>query len=136
MIAKGLFIEHAEFSNNLYGTSFEAVRNVLDQNKNVILDIDMQGVLQLKQTLENNQKLMGKPLYVFLAPPSVTALEQRLRARGTETEETLATRLKAAIAELEWGKKPGNCDYIITNTYIDTAYHDLIECFKREKILK
>jgi guanylate kinase len=136
MVKKGLFIEHAEFSDNLYGTSFESVRNVLDQKKNVILDIDMQGVLQLKEKLSKDEALLGKPLYIFLAPPSVEILEQRLRARGSETERSLVPRLQAAKTELAWGTKPGACDYIITNNDLETAYHDLIKCFKREKILE
>ena len=85
LISRNEFIETAEFSGNQYGTSKQSVQDVLQSGKICILDIDVQGVKAVKRTAL-------KPKYVFIKPPSLQALEQRLRARGTETEESLAKR--------------------------------------------
>ena len=112
------FIENAEFSGNLYGTSKSAVQDVLKAGRICILDIDTQGVRAVKKTdLE--------PHYVFIKPPSLAVLEQRLRARGTETEESLSKRLGAAAAEMEYGETPGNFDTIIINDDLNNAYKAL-----------
>ncbi|KAJ3255630.1 hypothetical protein HK103_006155 [Boothiomyces macroporosus] len=127
MISKGLFIESAEFSGNIYGTSFESVKQILSQGKNVILDIEMQGVKQLQQKMKTQPELIGsKILYIFIAPPSIADLEKRLKGRGTETEESLKQRLETAKGELKWGLEPGNVDYVITNTEVDKAYNELL----------
>eukprot|EP00088_Acartia_fossae_P010556 TRINITY_DN15284_c0_g1_i1.p1 TRINITY_DN15284_c0_g1~~TRINITY_DN15284_c0_g1_i1.p1 ORF type:complete len:239 (+),score=57.83 TRINITY_DN15284_c0_g1_i1:93-809(+) len=115
LIAKGAFIEHAEFSGNMYGTSKDAVQHVLKSGKICILDIDVQGVKSVKNT-------DLKPKYVFIKPPSLEVLEERLRGRGTETEESLNKRLSAAASELEYGETEGNFDIIIVNDEVDKAY--------------
>ena len=102
----------------MYGTSKTAVRKVLDSGKICILDIDVQGVKAVKKT-----DLGAK--YVFIKPPSLQVLEQRLRSRGTETEESLAKRLGAAAAEMEYGETPGNFDAIIVNDELEVAYKHL-----------
>lgn len=125
-IAKDKFIEHAEFASNIYGTSYAAVDDVLRSDKHVILDIDMQGVLQLQQALKSGKaKLSGKPLFIFIAPPSVADLEKRLKGRGTENNESLARRLEAAKRELDWGMKEGSVDVIIVNDDVEKAYERL-----------
>ncbi|KAJ3293463.1 hypothetical protein HK104_004434 [Borealophlyctis nickersoniae] len=125
-VAEGKFIESAEFAGNMYGTSYKAVEDVLSSGRHVILDIDMQGVLQLQNQLASGQaKLSGKPLFIFVAPPSVAELEKRLRGRGTETDESAAKRLEAAKKELEWGTKEGAVDAVIVNDDLDKAYGDL-----------
>ncbi|KAI9209589.1 P-loop containing nucleoside triphosphate hydrolase protein [Polychytrium aggregatum] len=125
-ISVGKFIESAEFSGNIYGTSYRAIEDVLASGKNVILDIDMQGVLILQRQLASGeQKLSGKPLFVFIAPPNVQELEKRLKGRGTENEESLAKRLDAAKRELEWGLKPGSVDAVIVNDDVEKAYVEL-----------
>ena len=82
LVGKGEFIENAEFSGNMYGTSKKAVEEVLARGRICILDIDVQGVKAVKKTDLS-------PLLVFMQPPSLEVLEQRLRDRGTETEESL-----------------------------------------------
>ncbi|XP_042869372.1 guanylate kinase-like isoform X1 [Penaeus japonicus] len=119
-ISGGEFIEHAVFSGNMYGTSKKAVKDVLASGRICILDIDTQGVMQVKNT-------DLKPHYVFIKPPSLEDLEKRLRARGTETEESLAKRLNTAQRELEYGAVPGNFDKIIVNDVVDKAYSELRE---------
>jgi guanylate kinase len=109
------FIEHAEFSGNLYGTSKKAVNDVIHSGKICVLDVDVQGVKSLKKT-------DLKPIYIFIMPPSVDELEKRLRNRGTETEASLKKRLDAAQAELEYSKEKDAFHHIIVNDNLDRAY--------------
>ena len=93
MIRQGELLEHAEFVGNCYGTPRSQVEQRLEQGITVILDIEVQGAAQVKA-------VMPEAVTVFLAPPSLEALEQRLRKRGTETEEVIASRLETARKEL------------------------------------
>lgn len=93
MVEQGELLEHAEFVGNCYGTPRSQVTARLEQGIIVVLDIEVQGAAQVKA-------LMPEALAVFLAPPSLEALEQRLRGRGTETEETIRSRLETAKKEL------------------------------------
>ena len=120
LVRAGEFIESTEFSGNMYGTSRTAVQKVLDTGRICILDIETKGVRAIKQT-------EMKPRLVFLKPPSLEVLEERLRARGTETEESLAKRLGAAAAEMEYGEKEGNFHTIIVNDTLEAAYCKLRE---------
>nr|KAF6348670.1 guanylate kinase 1 [Myotis myotis] len=124
-IAAGDFIEHAEFSGNLYGTSKAAVRVVQAMNRICVLDVDLQGVRNLKKT-------DLRPIYIFVQPPTLEVLEQRLRQRNTETEESLAKRLAAAQADMESSKEPGLFDLIIVNDNLDKAYWSLKEALSEE----
>uniref|UniRef100_A0A8C4MH76 Guanylate kinase n=1 Tax=Equus asinus asinus TaxID=83772 RepID=A0A8C4MH76_EQUAS len=124
-IAAGDFIEHAEFSGNLYGTSKAAVRAVQAMNRICILDVDLQGVRNIKKT-------DLRPIYIFVQPPSLEVLEQRLRQRNTETEESLAKRLAAARADMESSKEPGLFDLVIINDSLDEAYRTLREALSEE----
>ncbi|XP_060772555.1 guanylate kinase isoform X4 [Neoarius graeffei] len=117
-IAKGDFIESAEFSGNMYGTSKAAVQAVQAQNLICILDIDMQGVKSIKRTNLN-------PIYVSIQPPTMDVLEKRLRARQTESEDSLRKRLQAALMEMEFSKEPGQFDVVIVNDNLDEAYEKL-----------
>jgi len=118
LVKEGAFLEHAIFSGNMYGTSKAAVDTVASSGKICILDIDVQGVKLIKQSeLEPN--------YVFIKPPNREALEERLRARRTESAESLAKRLAAAEAEMVYGETPGNFDLVIVNDDLERAYSDL-----------
>jgi len=114
------FIEHATFSGNTYGTSKAAVRTVVEEGKICILDIDTQGVIQIKKTDLN-------PLFVFIKPPSMEELERRLRGRQTETEESIQKRLSVAASEIEYGDTPGNFDLIIVNDDVEAAGNKMKE---------
>ena len=118
LVADGAFLEYATFSGNNYGTSRAAVETVKQEGKICILDIDVQGVKNIKRTDLN-------PDYVFIKPPSRAALEERLRARRTENEESLAKRLSAAASEMDYGETEGNFDLIIVNDDLERAYADL-----------
>jgi len=117
-IAQGDFIESATYSGNMYGTSKKAVEDVQRNNKICILDIDTQGVKLIKKTTLN-------PILIFMKPPSMEVLEERLRARSTETEESLEKRMSMAKIEMEYGNEPGNFDTIIVNDELPKAYEDL-----------
>lgn len=114
-IDQGQFIESAEFSGNLYGTSKSAVHAVQRQNLICILDIDMQGVKSIKKTDLN-------PIYVSIQPPSVQELEKRLRDRNTESEESLEKRLRAACVDIQFSQQEGVFDHIVVNDDLNEAY--------------
>ncbi|KDR65746.1 hypothetical protein GALMADRAFT_81603 [Galerina marginata CBS 339.88] len=114
LIEQGAFVEHAEFSGNLYGTSFETVRRVQQQGRRCILDIEAQGVRQIKNTNLN-------PVYLFISPPSLSALRSRLQQRGTETESSVQKRLATALSEIQFAKESAH-DLVIVNDELDRAY--------------
>ncbi|XP_051726594.1 guanylate kinase isoform X2 [Ctenopharyngodon idella] len=124
-IANGEFIENAEFSGNMYGTSKAAVQAVQAKNLICILDIDMQGVKNIKRTDLN-------PIYVSIQAPSMDILEKRLRDRKTESEESLQKRLHAAKVDMEISKEPGLFDVVITNDDLDVAYGKLKDALLEE----
>ncbi|XP_045539576.1 guanylate kinase [Papilio machaon] len=119
-IEKGEFLETATFSGNMYGTSKQAVEHVRRTGRICVLDIEMEGVKQVKKTDLD-------PLLVFVMPPSIEELERRLRARNTEQEDALKKRLETAKREIEFGEQPGNFHIIILNDNLDKAYSDLCE---------
>ncbi|XP_076235481.1 guanylate kinase isoform X2 [Calliopsis andreniformis] len=117
-IEQGEFLETATFTGNLYGTSKQAVEDVQKAGRVCVLDIDIQGMKQIKQS-------SLEPLYVFVKPPSMDELEARLRKRNTETEDSLKQRLSIAKTEIEYGEKPGNFDLVIENDNFSKAYEKL-----------
>mmetsp|Transcript_30630 Transcript_30630/g.47005 ORF Transcript_30630/g.47005 Transcript_30630/m.47005 type:complete len:420 (-) Transcript_30630:173-1432(-) len=121
-IDEGKFVESAEVHGNYYGTSIAAVETVQNAGKICILDIDVQGVRNVK-------KSSLKPLYLFIAPPSVEELEKRLRGRGTETEESIQKRLGNASKELEYGQQAGNFDRVFVNADLKSTFEDMVMSF-------
>uniref|UniRef100_A0A8C9ZQ30 Guanylate kinase n=1 Tax=Sander lucioperca TaxID=283035 RepID=A0A8C9ZQ30_SANLU len=117
-IDNGEYIENAEFSGNLYGTSKAAIEDVQAKNLICILDVDIQGVKRIKETDLN-------PIYISIQPPSMEILEKRLRDRQTETEESLQKRLEAARIDMELSNEPGVFDVVIINDDLERAYEEL-----------
>lgn len=114
------YIEHAEVHANIYGTREDAVTKVHDEGKLCLLDVDKNGVKQIK--------MHGLPArFVFVAPRSVEVLENRLRSRGTETEEQIQLRLKNALSEMEYGLAKDNFDLVLVNENLDDAYGTLVK---------
>ena len=109
------FLEWAEFSGNLYGTQKAYVQEKLAQGKNMILEIDTKGALNVK-------KIMPEATLIFILPPSFEELEARLRGRHTETEEAIQKRLKSTKLEMENSKF---FDYQIINDSIENAVLNL-----------
>ena len=118
---RGEFIETAEFAGNMYGTSRGAINRLQMAGQICVLDIEMHGVHQIKKTPGLD------PHYVFIKPPSLEALEVRLRDRKTETEESIKKRLERAVEELEYGAKAENFDLVITNDTLENAAAELRE---------
>ncbi|KAF3905739.1 hypothetical protein AA313_de0202283 [Arthrobotrys entomopaga] len=120
LIKDGKFIETAEFSENLYGTSIQAVKDVQAAGRICILDIEMEGVKQVKNTVLNDTST-----FIFVQPPSVEELRRRLEGRNTESPEDLQRRLAQAEKELEFAKTPGVHDKIIVNDELERAFQEL-----------
>lgn len=109
------FLEWAEFAGNRYGTKRKYIRQCLDEGKDIILEIDTQGALQVKQQ-------MPEAVLIFICPPSIEALENRLRGRHTEDEATIQKRLDAVKTELERAEK---FDYRVVNDDLENAICEL-----------
>jgi len=117
-ISNGEFIEYTQFSGNYYGTSKKAVKEVQESGRICILDVEIEGVKNLKKTDLN-------PRFVFIKPPDTLELEKRLRGRGTDAEECIQKRLLRASEEMDYGETPGNFDLILVNDDIEEAYNTL-----------
>ncbi len=109
------FLEWAEFAGNRYGTKKKYIQQCLAEGKDIILEIDTQGALQVK-------KKMPEAVLIFICPPSIEALENRLRGRHTEDEATIQKRLQEVKTELE---RAENFDYKVVNDDLDKAIGDL-----------
>jgi len=115
MIAQGEFLEHAEVFDNLYGTGRRNVESALEAGRDLLLEIDWQGAVQVRSRLP-------EAIDVFILPPSREALEQRLRGRGTDSEEVIQRRLKDSVTELSrWHE----FRYVVVNDHFDRALADL-----------
>ncbi|KAF4441746.1 guanylate kinase [Fusarium acutatum] len=117
LIAKDGFVEHAQFGSNLYGTSKATIEEQTAKGKVVVLDIEMEGVKQVKASSIDAR-------YVFVSPPDTEELEKRLRGRGTETEESIQQRLTRAQDELAWAKN-AEFDKILVNDDLEKTYQEL-----------
>ena len=128
-VQANLFLEHAVVHGNLYGTSWKSLRDVQEQDKRCLLDIDVQGVQALKkQTVYSGAN--WKPRYIFVAPPSLDILLERLASRGTEDELSLKRRTAMAQTEVEYGLQKGNFDGIIINDDLDNACREFTQLVK------
>lgn len=105
MLAQDQFLEHAQVFDNFYGTSRHAVEQTLAQGVDVILEIDWQGARQIRQMLPNCTS-------IFILPPSLEILQQRLRGRGQDDEPIIQRRLAEAVAEMSHHHE---FDYLIVN---------------------
>ena len=114
-IRAGDFVEHAEVHGNMYGTLREPMQAAIAAGKTYLVEIDVQGALQLKA-------LEVDGIYVFVAPPSFEVLRQRLSGRGTETPEVLERRLKKAEDEYRERVK---YDHIVVNDDLDRAVTEI-----------
>ncbi|XP_053205676.1 guanylate kinase-like [Panonychus citri] len=114
-IKENEFIEFTEFSGNLYGTSKKAMEHVQKNGKICILDLEIEGV-------KNMKKSNFRPLFIFVKPPSLEALEQRLRDRATESDENIERRLKRAKEDLNMEGIENYFDLILINEDLDQAY--------------
>ena len=115
MVERGEFLEWAEVHGNLYGTSRGAIEALIAGGRDVVLEIDWQGALQIKTLFPN-------AILVFILPPSWEELKQRLTRRGEDQPEVIATRLANARIEVSQAR---NFDFVIINALFETALFDL-----------
>lgn len=114
-IARDEFLEYAEFVGNFYGTPREYVYKAMNQGRDVILDIEIQGALQVSQK-------MPEAVRIFIAPPSWDELERRLTDRGTDSEEKIQKRLLRAKVEVQTAH---TYDYFVINDTVENAVEEL-----------
>ena len=115
MVERGEFFEWAQVHGHLYGTSRNAIEERLLNGEDVVLEIDWQGALQIKQ-------IFAHAVLIFILPPSWPELEQRLRRRGEDKPEVIATRLANARTEAAQAQ---HFDFVIVNSLFETALFDL-----------
>ncbi|MBR1969661.1 MAG: guanylate kinase [Clostridia bacterium] len=122
-IAKGEFLENAVFCGNRYGTPKKAVLEMLESGKNVILEIEVQGAMQVRSHYPEG-------VFVFVIPPSLKELENRLRGRNTETDDVIKKRLERAKQEFALCEK---YNYILMNDNLGDALSKLEAIMKAER---
>jgi guanylate kinase len=111
MIENDQLLEYAEYVGNYYGTPIDYVRKTLDEGKDVFLEIEVQGATQVR-------KKFPEGLFIFLAPPSLSELENRIVTRGTESEDLIKSRMKAAREEIYMMSL---YDYVVENDQVELA---------------
>src|SRR5699024_11984500 len=109
LIGKGKLLEYAEYVGNYYGTPVDYVKQTLEAGKDVFLEIEVQGAKQVREKFPEG-------LFIFLMPPSLEELASRLGGRGTETDDTIRTRLETARKEIQLMSL---YDYIVENDNIE-----------------
>lgn len=112
-IQNGEFIEYANVHGNYYGTSRADIERAMKSGKSIILDIDVKGADIVRKAMP------GQVLSVFISPPDLKILEQRLRGRGTDSDEAIQKRMRNAIEEMN---HQGSYDTVIVNNVLDDAY--------------
>lgn len=122
LIDEGAFLEWAQYNGNYYGTLKEPVLKNLNDGKNVILEIDVKGALQVMENFSDG-------VYIFIAPPDEKALFERLKNRGTETDEEIERRLGAAKEEL---KLKDRYDYVVINDVVENAVLEIEKIINKE----
>lgn len=122
MIKNGELIEWAEYVGNYYGTPRKAVENQLAEGKDVLLEIEMQGGMLVKEQFP-------EALLLFVTPPSFRELENRLIGRGTETEDEIARRMQRATEEIAYMP---SYDYLIINDELEQAIQDVHQIIQTE----
>ena len=126
MIDDAAFLEHANVFGKRYGTSKAEVANKREQGQDVILEIDWQGAQQVRQA-------MPQAISIFILPPSVEALAQRLTSRGEDTQESIAKRLSEARLDMSQAK---HFDYLVINEDFDAAVQDFVAIVRTMRLQK
>lgn len=115
MIERDEFLEHAQVYDNYYGTPRSYVESTLNSGNDVILEIDIQGALRVKEKYPEG-------VFVFIMPPSMEELKNRIKKRGSETEESLLKRFKAAFDEINYVSR---YNYVVMNDFVEDAVKKL-----------
>lgn len=123
-IAKGDFVEFAEVHGHLYGTLREQIERELRGGKVILLAIDVQGGLSIRRAFPEDS------LLIFLAPPSLEVLEQRLRGRGTDAEEEIRRRLARVPMEMEMAS---HYDRLVVNDVVERAAEEILQAIRARR---
>ena len=124
MIKDQHLVEWVEYCGNYYGTPKEYVSRELEKGRNIVLEIDVEGSMKIRDMFKDS-------ILCFIVPPSYEELERRLRGRKTEDEETIQRRLNRAIEEFQYIHQ---YDYIVLNDSIDEAAHRFISIIGAEQM--
>ena len=125
MIKDGKIVEYDKYVDNYYGTPSEPLAEMVGKGQDVLFDITIEGSLAL------NRKFDDDTVTIFILPPSMEELENRLRGRGTETEEKIKKRLEQAKTEI---KRAGEFEYLVTNGDLEQAARDILAIITAEKL--
>lgn len=117
-------LEYAQYCGNYYGTPKKEVEKKLSEGKNVILEIEVQGAMQVKE-------IAPEGVFVFILPPSVSELKKRLLKRGTEEISVIEKRVSEAVGEIKYAEK---YDYVIVNDNLSKAVDDFKTVISAEKM--
>ena len=120
-VANAGYLEYAQVFDNYYGTSRRKTESLMQVGKDVVLEIDWQGARQVREAMP------ATPLSVFIIPPSLEALEQRLRGRGQDSDQVIARRMLDAKEQI---KHYDEYDYLVVNDDFDVALNELSSIFK------
>lgn len=124
-IEEDKFLEYAEFINNYYGTPIEPVKKMLNEGKNVFLEIEILGVLQVIEKIP-------EAVTIFFSPPSIHELERRLIGRGTETPEVIKGRVDRAREEMKYSDNKKIFKYKVVNSNVRKAAEEIKEIIRKE----
>lgn len=125
-IAQNGFLEWAQYVDDYYGTPKEPVEEALDKGQDVLLEIEVQGALQVKQT-------MPEAILVFIIPPSLSELRRRLLVRGTDSLSKIRKRLERAVEEIRMADR---FKYVLVNDQLDKAVSDFAAIIQAERLLQ
>lgn len=121
-VSAGRFLEHAYVHGHYYGTPLDPVEAAVEAGRDVILEIDVQGAMKVKETY-------GEGVYIFILPPSIKILRERLSGRGTETAEVVDQRMGKAMGEIGYLDR---YDYGVVNDDLDRAVEQVLDIIKAE----
>lgn len=123
MISENGMLEYTRYCDNYYGTPKEMVEKKRLEGKNVILEIEVDGAMQVRKNCSD-------AVLIFVMPPSIAELERRLRKRGTETDEVIAKRVAKAVEEIPYAHK---YDYVVVNGELEKAIEDFKSVISAEE---
>ncbi len=122
LIAENGMLEYAMYCDNYYGTPKKILEDKMNEGINVILEIEVQGAMKVKE-------ICPDAVFIFIVPPSIAELERRLKKRGTESDDVIAKRIAEASGEI---KKAVNYDYIVVNAALEDAVEDFKTIIRAE----
>ena len=130
-IAAGDFYEYANVHSNIYGTLKSEVQDKLAAGIDLLLNIDVQGAAQMRETARHDELLKGRVATIFIMPPSIEELERRLRGRGTDADDEVQRRMQVALEEIE---QAPHYDYVLRSATMDEDFESLRSIYRAEKM--